>query len=102
MIRKLVKSNRFNLGEGQITAVFGYIKEYIYPADWVTEPLHCLETLITAKMIKSDIYDLVDRAFEIMLQSMDPGIISYCKRCILRFIENFPLSEDLYSKYFSM
>lgn len=101
MIKKLIKSNRFNLKDSHITQVFNYIKEYIYPADWVTEPLNCLETLITVKMIKSDIYDLIDRSFEIMLVSMDPGIINTCKRCILKFIENFPLTEELYEKYFS-
>jgi len=94
MIKKLIKSNRFNLKDSQITQVFNYIKEYIYPADWVTEPLNCLEALITVKMVKADIYDLIDRAFEIMLISMDPGIVNTCKRCILRFIENFPLSEE--------
>lgn len=100
MIRKLIKTNRFNLGDSHITAVFGLIKEYLYPADWVTEPLNCLETLIKVKMVKSDIYELIDKTFEVMLVSMDPGIISSSKRCILQFIENFPLSDDLYEKYF--
>jgi U3 small nucleolar RNA-associated protein 20 len=100
MIRKLIQSNRFSLKDSYITQVFGFIKEYIYPADWVTEPLNCLETLISVKLIKSDIYELIDKAFEIMLVSMDPGIINTSKRCILKFIENFPLTEELYEKYF--
>lgn len=42
MIRRILKANRYFLAPSQITEVLLSIKENLYVADWVTEPLHCL------------------------------------------------------------
>ncbi len=43
MIRRILKANRYFLAPSQITEVLLSIKENLYVADWVTEPLHCLQ-----------------------------------------------------------
>ncbi len=42
MIRRILKSNRYFLAPSQLTEVIHSIRENLYPADWVTEPLLCL------------------------------------------------------------
>lgn len=42
MIRRIIKSNRYFLAPSQITEVLHSIRDNLYPADWVNEPLHCL------------------------------------------------------------
>lgn len=46
MVRRIIKSNRYFLAPSQITEVLNSIKENLYPADWVNEPLHCLNVRI--------------------------------------------------------
>lgn len=42
MVRRILKANRYFLAPSQITEVLLSIRENLYVADWVTEPLHCL------------------------------------------------------------
>lgn len=45
MIRRIIKSNRYFLAPSQITEVLNCIRDNLYPADWVNEPLHCLNVV---------------------------------------------------------
>jgi hypothetical protein len=42
MVRRILKANRYFLAPSQITEVLHSIRENLYPADWVNEPLLCL------------------------------------------------------------
>lgn len=42
MVRRILKSNRYFLAPSQLTEVIHSIRDNLYPADWVNEPLHCL------------------------------------------------------------
>lgn len=42
MVRRILKSNRYFLAPSQMTEVIRSIRENLYPADWVNEPLLCL------------------------------------------------------------
>ena len=42
MIRRILKSNRYFLAPSQLTEVIHSIRDNLYPADWVNEPLLCL------------------------------------------------------------
>jgi hypothetical protein len=46
MIRRIIKSNRYFLAPSQITEVLHSIRDNLYPADWVNEPLHCLNVYL--------------------------------------------------------
>ena len=42
MVRRILKANRYFLAPSQITEVLHSIRENLCPADWVNEPLMCL------------------------------------------------------------
>jgi hypothetical protein len=46
MIRRILKANRYFLAPSQITEVLHCISENLCPADWVNEPLLCLNVLL--------------------------------------------------------
>jgi hypothetical protein len=46
MIRRILKANRYFLAPSQITEVLHCIRENLCPADWVNEPLLCLNVLL--------------------------------------------------------
>lgn len=47
MIRRILKANRYFLAPSQITEVLHSIRENLCPADWVNEPLLCLNVVFT-------------------------------------------------------
>ena len=46
MVRRILKSNRYFLAPSQMTEVIHSIRENLYPADWVNEPLLCLNVIL--------------------------------------------------------
>jgi hypothetical protein len=45
MIRRILQANRYFLSPSQLTEVLQFTKEYLYPAEWVNEPLQCLSVI---------------------------------------------------------
>jgi len=98
MIRRILKANRYFLSAGQMTEVVRAIRENMYPADWVNEPLHCLNLLITLRIIKPEMYDAFEDAFALMISTKFEPIRRLLTDIVLNFIQNFPLSEQLLEK----
>jgi hypothetical protein len=98
MIRRILKANRYFLAPSQITEVLHSIREHLYTADWVNEPLQCLNLLISIKLMKPEIYDLFDEVFGLMITVKHEPIKRLCMEISLNFIQNYPMSEALLDK----
>lgn len=98
MIRRILKANRYFLAPSQITDVLHSIRTNLYPADWVNEPLLTLNLMINIKMMKTEIYELFDDCFGLMISVKFEAIRKLCKNICLSFIQNYPLSEQLLDK----
>lgn len=98
MIRRILKANRYFLAPSQITEVLHSIREHLYSADWVNEPLHCLNLLVSIKLMKPEMYDLFDEVFSLMITVKHEPIKKLCMEIALNFIQNYPMSEALLDK----
>lgn len=98
MIRRILKANRYFLAPSQISEVLHSIREHLYSADWVNEPLHCLNLLISIKLMKPEIYDLFDEVFGLMITVKHEPIKKLCMEISLNFIQNYPMSDALLDK----
>lgn len=99
MIKKIVATNKDYLPQSQISEIYSLILENVYRADWVTEPLHCLNTLISEGLIKAKLYDVIDEVFSTMIKTFNQNIRDLCRGVIFNFIQNAPMSEALLDKF---
>ena len=59
MIRRILKANRYFLAPSQITEILHCIRDNLYPADWVNEPMMCLNVELKLLDANIDTYDKV-------------------------------------------
>ena len=100
MIKKILVTNKKFLPNSQISKVYDLIDENLHPADFVTEPLHCLNAMITQKLFKEKLYDILDRVFTLTVKTRQESIRALTKGILLNFIENTPMSKNLLEKFF--
>lgn len=99
MIKRIILTNRDFLPNSQITEIYILLEENLYPADWVTEPLHCLSAMITQKLFKDRLYDILDKVFAGVIKTRNDSIRSLSKGVLLNFVENAPMSKNLLEKF---
>lgn len=99
MIKKIISNNKDFLPRSQITEVYNLIRDNIYRADWVTEPLHCLNTLISEGLIKPQLYEVIDEVFSSMIKTYNQNIRDLSRNVIFNFIQNAPMSETILDKF---
>lgn len=100
MMKRIILTNRDFLPNSQISEVYILIEENLYRADWVTEPLHCLNAMITQQLFKERLYDILDKVFAGVIKTKNQSIRSLSKSVLLNFVENSPMSKNLLEKFF--
>jgi hypothetical protein len=89
----------FNFTFVDFQIVFHVLGEYLYIADEVTAPLAFLKRLISEKVVKSEVYDLVGRLFDIFYETQTEFFEEESRQCILSFLQHFPIDDLLLVKY---
>jgi len=99
MMKNIIYTNKDFLQKSQISEIYNLVSENLYLADWVTEPLHCLNALISEGLIKPKLYDIMDEVISNMIKSMDKQIQALCKLAVFNYVQNAPLSDQLVEKF---
>lgn len=99
MMKRIVLTNNEFLANSQISNIYDLIQDNLYRGDTITEPLECLNALISQKMFKDKLYDILDEVFSGMVKTMAPKIRILSKQALENFIENAPMSENLLEKF---
>lgn len=79
--------------------VFHVLKEYLYISDEVTAPILFLKHLITAKVLKTEVYDMIGDLFTVFYETQNETFEKESSETILAFIMNFPIDDLLLVKY---
>lgn len=99
MMKRIILTNKDFLPNSQIKEIYILIEENLYPADWVTEPLHCLNAMITQKLFKERLYDILDKVFAGVIKTQNESVRNLSKSVLLNFVENSPMSKNLLEKF---
>jgi hypothetical protein len=99
MMKRIILTNSEFLANSQISSVYELIQDNLYRGDTITEPLHCLNALISQKLFKDKLYDILDEVFSGMVKTFAPKIRQLSKNALENFIENAPMSENLLEKF---
>ena len=99
MMKKIVLTNNEFLANSQISSMYEMIQDNLYRGDQITEPLQCLNALISQKLFKDKLYDLLDDVFSGMVKTIAPKMRLLSKSVLENFIENAPMSENLLEKF---
>lgn len=89
--------HKFSFMDCQI--VFHLLSDYLYISDEVNAPLLFLKHLISEKFIKVEIYDMIDKVFEIFYETQSEFFETNSQQLILEFVQNFPIDDVLLVKY---
>lgn len=100
MIKRIILTNKDFLPNSQISEVYILLQENLYQADSVTEPLHCLNAMITQQLFKERLYDILDQVLAGVIKTRNSSIRNLSKNVLLNFVENSPMSKNLLEKFF--
>lgn len=79
--------------------IFHVLSEYLYISDEVTAPILFLKKLINEKVIKTEIYDLIGKLFDVFYETQNEFFERESKECILLFLQHFVIDDLLLVKY---
>lgn len=99
MIKKIIITNKDFLANSQISSVYDMLQDNLFKGDGFTEPIECLNALISQKLFKEKLYDILDEIFSGIVKNPSQKIRHLCKTVMENFIENAPISESLIEKF---
>lgn len=75
------------------------LQDNLFKGEHFTESIECLNALISQKLFKEKLYDILDEVFSAMVKNPNHKIRQLCKSVMENFIENAPISENLIEKF---
>ena len=99
MIKKIILTNKEFLANSQISSIYDMLQDNLFKGDSYTESIECLNALISQKLFKEKLYDILDEIFSGMVKNPSQKIRKLCKLVMENFIENAPISENLIEKF---
>merc|ERR1711975_85238 len=73
--------------------------QFMFVSDNVSEVIDSLSSLMQKKIVRPEVYDIVDKIMENLITNYSISIQKSCKNAFINFLIHYPMSDKIIKKY---